>query len=324
MVYAALAFLLLLIGGSPGSIVHGFWLPILLILLTIFLMMAFVQWRSTMNRGPLWGRLEQILYCVDMPLLAFGLAVAPAYLAFSSPLMAVLSLARGLRYGSTSLAIHLLTSAFVFIALFWLNAYWLAHPELIFANLFLLATLPFHFFRVSNRLHETSKSLSEENLKDGLTRSLNRKALDAALWAALSTRKPFVLAFFDLDNFKQVNDTYGHEMGDKVLRRLCARLELRMRGEDKLYRLAGDEFIVLSMMPLRPELAKSFGERVQIAVSEVVHQTCPDLQVSASVGVVVVNQAANMSAGDLIQVADKLMYKAKRAGKNRVEIELLG
>jgi diguanylate cyclase (GGDEF)-like protein len=115
----------------------------------------------------------------------------------------------------------------------------------------------------------------------------------------------------------------GHAMGDKLLRRICAKLAIRLRSEDRVFRLSGDEFVVLSPADLRPGAAESLGERIRQSIAEVIDQTCPQTNVSASVGVLVVNSFDGLNTADLLQHADELMYRAKRSGKNRVLIELI-
>jgi diguanylate cyclase (GGDEF)-like protein len=190
-------------------------------------------------------------------------------------------------------------------------------------NVFLLLVLPVQFYRVGRRIVESSKHLREENLRDALTRVFNRKALESALLLALAEQKPFVLTFFDLDNFKKVNDTRGHATGDKLLKRICAKLELRLRSEDRLYRLSGDEFIVLSPSFLKPEAAETLGHRIREAIREVIEVTCPEVEVSASVGVLVVDEGQGQSMSELLHRADNLMYEAKRSGKNKVLVKQL-
>jgi diguanylate cyclase (GGDEF)-like protein len=213
-----------------------------------------------------------------------------------------------MRYGPCMLASHIGAGICIFLLLFWLVPFWRENPNLVWANLFLLVILPIQFYGVSVKIQANSRSLRQENLTDPLTRSLNRKALDAAVWRMLNVRQPFVMSFLDLDNFKAVNDTLGHAVGDKLLRRVSTKLSIRLRAEDKVYRLSGDEFVVLSQGIAQQEMAEHLGQRIKTAIAEAVHYTCPDLPVSASVGV-------------LVECADKLMYQAKKEGKSRVLVQ---
>ncbi|HEX4855250.1 MAG TPA: GGDEF domain-containing protein, partial [Limnobacter sp.] len=128
-------------------------------------------------------------------------------------------------------------------------------------------------------------------------------------------------SFMDLDNFKLVNDSLGHAVGDKLLKRVCSKLVLRLRAEDKVYRLSGDEFVILSGGNVREDLAKNLGQRIQSAIAEAVAYTCPDIPVSASIGMLIIAGNQDESLEKLLGRADHLMYKAKKQGKNRVLVE---
>jgi diguanylate cyclase (GGDEF)-like protein len=256
-----------------------------------------------------------------MPIIGFGLAVAGDYLAIASPLLAVVALVRGMRYGPCMLGCHIAAGILIILLLYWQVPFWGERLDLLYANLFLLILLPIQFYGVSVKIQANSKLLRQENLTDPLTRSLNRKALEAAIWRMLNAREPFVMSFLDLDNFKVVNDTKGHAVGDKLLRRVSTKLSIRLRAEDKVYRLSGDEFVVLSLGIVHEEMAENLGHRIKTAIAEAVDYTCPDLPVSASVGVLVVNSFDDTDLEKLMVCADQLMYQAKKAGKNRVLVE---
>lgn len=292
-----------------------------MVLLTVHFSAAMLQAWLISRQDVHWEKIELPSYLLDLPLIGMGLAVAGEYLAVFSPLLAVVALVRGIRYGPCMLASHTAVAVVIVLLLSWFVPFWGGYDILVMANLFLLLILPVQFYGVSVKIQASSKLLRQENLTDPLTRSLNRKALEAAVWRVLNTREPFVISFLDLDNFKMVNDTMGHATGDKLLRRLCAKLSLRLRVEDKVYRVSGDEFVVLSVGAVRQELAESLGQRIQAAIAEVVQYTCPELPVSASVGVIVVNTFEDVSLEQLLLAADRLMYQAKKAGKNRVIVE---
>lgn len=321
MVFSGLSFLIVLF-LAPGGAVSGD--PVMLSwmgLLTLHFLAAMLQSWLISRQEVHWEKIELPSYLLDLPLIGMGLAVAGQYLAVFSPLLAVVALVRGIRYGPCMLASHTAVAVIIVLLLSWLVPFWGTQDILVMANLFLLLILPVQFYGVSVKIQASSKLLRQENLTDPLTRSLNRKALEAAVWRVLNTREPFVISFLDLDNFKMVNDTMGHAIGDKLLRRLCAKLSLRLRVEDKVYRISGDEFVVLSVGAVRQELAESLGQRIQAAIAEVVQYTCPELPVSASVGVIVVNTFEDVSLEQLLLAADRLMYQAKKAGKNRVLVQ---
>ncbi|WP_370263874.1 GGDEF domain-containing protein [Limnobacter sp.] len=320
MGFCALAFAVVFVATPGGAIQGDAALFAFMVGLPVYGLLSGLQAWLISEREHGWQWLERVAYLLDLPIIGLGLALAPAYLYFLSPLMAVVALIRGIRYGPWALALHSVLSAVILVAVYLQVPAWQALGELVVANLFLLAALPLHFYRVSERIHANSKNLQVANLTDPLTKVPNRKALELALQDLMAQQRPFVISFMDLDNFKCVNDTLGHATGDKLLRRICAKLSVRLRTEDQVFRLAGDEFVVLSTGFAKPELAKALGERIQQAVLEAVNYTTPGMAVSASVGIVFAKDSA-IGVSKLLEKADQLMYQAKKAGKNTVLVE---
>lgn len=323
MAFAGLSFLIVFFFAPGGAIVGSNARLVFMIALGIYFHLALLQSWLISNRERHWDKIELPSYCLDLPMIAWGLVVAPEFLAPLSPLIAVVALIRGIRYGPCMLACHIGLGVAMVSGLALSVPYWQVHLELVYANLFLLLVLPVQFYGVSVKIQASSRSLRQENLTDPLTRSLNRKALENAVWRMLNAKEPFVLSFLDLDNFKMVNDTLGHATGDKLLKRISSKLSVRLRAEDKVYRLSGDEFVVLSMGCCRPDTAEHLGQRIRAAIAEAIDYTCPDLPVSASVGVLQVNAFDEVSLEKLLASADQLMYQAKRTGKNQVLVQTL-
>ncbi|AMM17898.1 MAG: diguanylate cyclase [Pseudomonadota bacterium] len=155
---------------------------------------------------------------------------------------------------------------------------------------------------------------------DPLTGLPNRRALHEELARAVEHGKreavPFALFFLDLDGFKTVNDTYGHDAGDALLIEVGKRLKKVVRQNDVVSRLAGDEFIILSQ-----------GIATANACSRVAQDICRTLtrpfvlpgvtvDISTSVGITMCTDARQASADELISSADGAMYEAKRKGRN--------
>ncbi len=122
------------------------------------------------------------------------------------------------------------------------------------------------------------------------------------------------LIVLDLDDFKRVNDLYGHDEGDRVLKTLAGILEACLRPSDRAVRLGGEEFALLPETPLNQ--ARAAAERIQKALRGL--QVPPVESISASFGVV--QALSTDSPLSLLKRADAAMYTAKRRGKNRVEI----
>ena len=157
---------------------------------------------------------------------------------------------------------------------------------------------------------------------DGLTRLLVRRYFDQRLreeWQrALRYEADFSLGMFDLDNFKALNDTYGHQAGDQVLRAAAAVVRRNMRGPDLAGRYGGEEFAFLLPRTLLPEAVK-VAERIRAEV-EAMELRIGDasLRITASIGVAGHPVSGSVDVDDLLARADKALYEAKRRGKNRV------
>jgi len=128
------------------------------------------------------------------------------------------------------------------------------------------------------------------------------------------------VVFIDLDGFKVVNDTHGHEAGDQLLRTLASRMKQNLRDGDTLARFGGDEFVVV-MVDLNDHAASTpLLQRLLEAAAQPVQVGDITLQVSASLGVTFYPQSNDMDAEDLLRQADQAMYQAKLAGKNRYQL----
>ncbi len=129
-----------------------------------------------------------------------------------------------------------------------------------------------------------------------------------------------VLAYLDLDGFKQVNDTLGHEVGDQLLVLLTARMRQTLREGDTLARLGGDEFVaVLTDVPGLDESVPLL-KRLLAAASTPVTLAQRELQVSASIGVTLFPQSTDVDADQLLRQSDQAMYQAKQLGRNRYHV----
>lgn len=166
------------------------------------------------------------------------------------------------------------------------------------------------------------EQLYSTSVTDALTGARNREFLDSLLVTELSyaERHDHDLSFviFDLDHFKKLNDTYGHQAGDAVLVNVADAVRKQLRAEDSLCRYGGEEFcIVLRNIDLVG--AHAMGERVRavIASLEVEHEN-RTLRATASVGCASRRELSEVTPGALISLADSRLYKAKDGGRNRV------
>jgi diguanylate cyclase (GGDEF)-like protein/PAS domain S-box-containing protein len=169
---------------------------------------------------------------------------------------------------------------------------------------------------------EAREELSYQALHDSVTGLVNRVALmDRLSQALVSLEAPDrpVLLFVDLDDFKSVNDTLGHDTGDRVLREVGRRLERISRRGDTVARLGGDEFVLLCQAAPEGEDLSLICDRAMRAICAPLQDGPHDLTVTASLGAVITSDPS-AEPEELLQQADVAMNTAKRSGGNRFEI----
>jgi diguanylate cyclase (GGDEF)-like protein len=171
--------------------------------------------------------------------------------------------------------------------------------------------------------HDTREKIERMTFVDELTDVYNYRFLEQRLIEELQRAKrhatPLSVVYFDIDKFKQVNDRFGHEVGNTVLRKVAQTCRVSARGEDFVGRLGGDEFLLVL-----PETGSSgalvAAERVHKRLNEIDYQAATGHAVDFlgfSMGVA--TYPANAQAtDDLIRAADEAMYRAKKSGGNRV------
>ncbi|MDB5815679.1 MAG: hypothetical protein JWN23_2796 [Rhodocyclales bacterium] len=181
---------------------------------------------------------------------------------------------------------------------------------------------------ISGLMHDISERkaleqrLERQALEDTLTGLPNRRALLERLPLAMARAdrwsKAIGLLFLDLDGFKNVNDTLGHDMGDELLRQFARRLQGCVRQTDTVARLAGDEFtILLESLTSSAEDARNFADKIIASMQMPFQLGDHSMQMSTSIGIAVHMPLDKRSADALLTRADAAMYVAKRSGKNR-------
>lgn len=166
-------------------------------------------------------------------------------------------------------------------------------------------------------------SVHEAALRDRLTGVYNRGVFDDRLLAEMAFAQrhatPLSLLLFDVDFFKAFNDAHGHLVGDAVLVAVGKSLRETVRTEDVVARYGGEEFVVIARST-DSERAKVLGERIREAIERtLVPAKGKNLSVTASIGVATLTNAADYSgAKALVEAADRALYAAKAAGRNRV------
>lgn len=168
------------------------------------------------------------------------------------------------------------------------------------------------------RLENDLEFLAEH---DPLTRLFNRRRLPVAVGDAVTAARegsPGALLYIDLDNFKVVNDTLGHDAGDRLLLMVSDILRQAVREEDVLVRFGGDEFVII-LMDCSIGDALEIGEKLRAMIDEIVFsEGKKSFRIGASIGVAPID--GEKDPQDVIGVADAACYAAKAGGRNRVEL----
>jgi len=174
----------------------------------------------------------------------------------------------------------------------------------------------FSRLELENQLREKNQLLEYMSYHDTLTNLPNRRLLEEfaekMLTLAKRENKPLSILFMDLDRFKPINDVYGHQMGDEVLKLVAKRLEKFGRSSDTISRYGGDEFVILAYDCSKQD-ATALAERLVKAIEEPmkIDQLTP--QLSASVGIATFPEDGG-ELTKLIRLADERLYMAKKSG----------
>jgi diguanylate cyclase (GGDEF)-like protein len=176
--------------------------------------------------------------------------------------------------------------------------------------------------RAKAELEETNRELRAISIRDGLTGVFNRRYLDERLAEAfaLAVRQsqPLSVMICDVDDFKQINDTFSHAVGDEVLRVIAGILRQNVRQSDVVARFGGEEFVVLFPFATREQAVAASEKLCRLVMEHPWRTVHPALSVTLSAGVAEANGQPNHEK--LLSEADRKLYQAKRAGKNRVEV----
>lgn len=180
-----------------------------------------------------------------------------------------------------------------------------------------------------NELQSQNKQLQKQASHDPLTGIYNRQFFDETLAKEVErccrNGTPVGILFLDVDHFKQLNDRFGHQFGDLVLKRVAASIAAALRGADTLARYGGEEFVVLVNQPTEKGLQKLAEKtRQRVEAEQIVLDNQP-VPVTISVGATMtVPRRDELTVGThLIEVADQAMYEAKQAGRNQVRVRTL-
>jgi len=188
---------------------------------------------------------------------------------------------------------------------------WVWNTGIRFGFLVIVASL---LDRLRTELHRVQDLAGVDYLTGAVSPASFYEMLQAELDRCRRYGRPFTLAYIDLDDFKRMNDQFGHSTGDEVLRRVVSGARARLRSTDALARLGGDEFAIL--------LPETDLESAQAVLPEVQNTLRNEMQshgwpVTCSIGVVTFAETPT-APDDALRLADELMYAAKSAGKNAI------
>ena len=232
------------------------------------------------------------------------------------------------------IGVTLFTISCYALALFMLQlkrpGYWVPELEVLIGVTFLVAMLGYsllgrEFSRMRERLTDSNqqltlalKKIEELAITDELTGLYNRRYLMTMLeqQRALANREgtPFVLAFIDLDHFKNVNDEHGHRIGDQVLQQFARLLQESVREVDIVARYGGEEFVLL-LNGIGLETAEAVVERIRTLVERMKFS---ELQLAQTTSIGITQYRDTESSEDIVNRADELLYSAKQDGRNRI------
>jgi diguanylate cyclase (GGDEF)-like protein len=175
------------------------------------------------------------------------------------------------------------------------------------------------------KLKQTNKVLQKLAYYDELTGVLNRRAGDASFMVEVERcvrgDQNLSVAMVDIDYFKKVNDTYGHQVGDTVLKAFANVLRKTIRPYDIVCRYGGEEFMLIAEVNSEKEAQQLF-ERVRSAVNALeIKAGQLHIKITASFGVYVVTPTTQLSLHDMVKHADQALYQAKAEGRNRVIVK---
>ena len=169
----------------------------------------------------------------------------------------------------------------------------------------------------ATRMHKHAQQLSLLVRRDPLTGTGNRRALDEKLDELIvlnkRTNQHVSLLIIDVDHFKNINDAYGHVIGDQVLIKLTALIKSRIRATDSLYRFGGEEFVVV-LVGARLSAAKAIAEELRLSIEST--KLVEDKVVTISLGAA--EFIEEESGASCLDRCDKAMYQAKESGRNKV------
>lgn len=270
---------------------------------------------------------------LDSTQCAIGMIIGDAYAAMIFFVLSWVIVGNGIRFGYQYLIIASAMSIVACVVGMRYSPYWQNNSIVIYGVMLTNVVVPAYIYGLLRRIEKTTRQLElfadqmkQAAFHDSLTglanRGLLQESIDKGIQRARRSGEQMAVVFFDLDGFKKVNDTLGHEVGDVLLKRVADIARNRVRSNDTVARLGGDEFVVLLEGLANEQGAVLVASNILHLIQGIEDVNGHPVKVGGSFGIAMfdpsVVTSASVTTRDLLKWADEAMYLAKRAGKGRV------
>ncbi|SFV66695.1 diguanylate cyclase/phosphodiesterase (GGDEF & EAL domains) with PAS/PAC sensor(s) [hydrothermal vent metagenome] len=257
-----------------------------------------------------------ILISVDLAVLTLSIIILADNGIFLFPFYVLIVMESGVSFGFLYFYFTVFLAIVSWVLLLFYSPYWLAHDNIIITFIIMTFLIPLVYLKQMRKMHEEQASLHESLIStnhdanfDSLTGLANRKQYEQYMKKLLDKKGFFALLFIDLNKFKAINDTHGHDAGDEVLIEVARRLNKSLDEEDMLARLGGDEFVILTTRK-KAFLSKFLHKIEENTIGR--HQVRQaSVLIELSIGVSVYPDDSK-SETFLRKYADEAMYVAKK------------
>ena len=283
---------------------------------SLVLMSSFVYMFALKHPHTLLMVRKSVLIIADMVILTKVILTFGQNGVFFLPFYVLIVMWNGLKLGLFYFYISILGAGISWIILLFSSEYWQIHNDVLASFAITTLIIPLFYMRFITKVHEENYKLShtltqvtKDAFHDALTGLKNRKFYNEIFSTRFKEKKPFALMFIDLNKFKSINDTYGHDAGDEVLIEVAKRLKSVMSEEEELFRLGGDEFVIISTR--KKAFVPKFVEKLESVVIGPHQIGKISVNIELSLGIAFYPDDTK-DAMKLTRYADEAMYKAKK------------
>ena len=259
---------------------------------------------------------KNLLVFLDLIMLTFTIALLKEHGLFLLPFYILIVMRSGLSFGIEYFYTSIILATISWLLLLGYSPYWKEHSDIIATFAMTTLLIPLFYIRFITRVHDKNDELSDilasteyDANYDTLTGLANRKMYKEYIKNLMKERTPFALLFIDLNKFKIINDTHGHDIGDKVLHESASRLVHAIGNDDFIARLGGDEFVIITKR--KKAFLKKFVESIETNVIGKYVVNGIAVPISLSIGISIFPD----DSPDEIMLskhADEAMYVAKK------------